>query len=446
MDVFQDAAKLIANLEKVGESYLKSPENTAEFATSGVGYLGQVSALIGGATGSFHGLEVRLRGPEVQKGLEHYGQTAKDIEAETTQGLLILWASFLVDVLEFTTGFGAPHQGDDLTAGSEQFNKVYEQLGSAFPDDGWQGAASQGYAKQNKDLQDLAKKMQELDAKLAAIAKDHADWVTHIRLGLAILKDLLLAAFVIFWIIMATVPPPGNLTAANTFDKIVACIGAGLAIGMIGTLAGLSAKHGQDAGAVTLEYGGVAESASKLSVGLPAAEPQVPAAEQSTVSSFEGPKAMAAAPDLATLVSTAQADAALPPQQQAFMDALTEDGAAAPALKLPSLKDIGQAAGQVSQMSGQVSQMMNQFMGQIQQLASMAPQGKGPEPAKAAEKVAEKEAAPKEGATPAAGERAPAEPVAAGAGGAERAPVDVTTGGGEPAQRPNPVERSEPRP
>jgi hypothetical protein len=329
----------------------------------------------------------------------------------------------------------------------KDFPTIDKDLNRALPKK-WAGEASDAYTKQVNTQRGLLEKMREHDRTLADTVTKSAREVSVTRGYINMGEDAISICIPIAMAILAGSPPPGNVVACNTFQWAVSIGVCGWVGAEINTMVQNSFENANTVRKLITSYNAdVTEPANKHQE-LPkdAAAPILRAPGSTTVSSFDGPLAMSAAPDLATLVNTAQAGGDMPPRSQALVDALTGAGDGVPALTLPSLKQIGQAAGQLSQMSGQVSQMMNQFMGQIQQLASMAPKGKGPEPAKAAEKVAEKEAAPKEGATPAAGERAPAEPVAAGAGGAERAPVDVTTGGGEPAHRPSPVERSEPRP
>ncbi|WP_025735552.1 EspA/EspE family type VII secretion system effector [Mycobacterium genavense] len=82
-------------------------------------------------------------------------------------------------MLELTTGFGPPYEGDDFTAGSEQLTEICAQLKTALPDDTWQGDASEHYAEQVTALSDLAKKIADLDHQLAEITKNQAEWVTH---------------------------------------------------------------------------------------------------------------------------------------------------------------------------------------------------------------------------------------------------------------------------
>lgn len=109
----------------------------------------------------------------------------------------ILWTINIVEVLETLMGFGPPAEGDELLVGSTQFAKAQAQLGSALPDNSWQGSASYAYASQNTALQNRGQALAELDVKFAALVKDQAEWATHGRLGIAILKNLLLATFAV---------------------------------------------------------------------------------------------------------------------------------------------------------------------------------------------------------------------------------------------------------
>ncbi len=84
--------------------------------------------------------------------------------------------------------------------------------------------------------------MQELDGKLAAIAKNQAEWVTHARLGFGILKDLLIAAFIIEVIMRATVV---GEAPAEVFAVTVSTPGIAVAVAMISTLLTRSIQNTQ---------------------------------------------------------------------------------------------------------------------------------------------------------------------------------------------------------
>jgi len=242
---------------------------------------------------------------------------------------IILWTLTAVELSEFTAGFGPPNEGDDLKVGSDQFTTVSTDLASAFPDEHWQGEASQAYGEQDTELQNLAQTMADLDLKLAAIVKNQAEWVTHMRLGFGILKDLLIAAYVIELIMKATAVADlgAGLAASQIFAYTVSAIGIALALGMIGTLIGFPVKNGGDADALTPQYLDACEKAQPSDT--PLAKTMASVAAQSTVSSFEdvsaGMSSMSAVPDVSNKVASEAAPA------EGGDDAAADIGGGAPA-------------------------------------------------------------------------------------------------------------------
>ncbi|KAA1238489.1 hypothetical protein F0Q45_26970, partial [Mycobacterium simiae] len=99
--------------------------------------------------------------------------------------------------MELTTGFGTPYDGNSLDNGSQHFTTLSEQLKSALPDASWVGSASEAYAGLGTALQNAAASMAELDTQLAALVKDQGEWVTRMRLGFGITKDILVACLLI---------------------------------------------------------------------------------------------------------------------------------------------------------------------------------------------------------------------------------------------------------
>jgi uncharacterized protein YukE len=410
MSVFAAAARLIGNLVSLGQNALNVADYSWVSAEYRAANLTSMSADAAAAGLSAFAVWGPSRGVSRARAYRELAKTSP-----------ILWALTVVEALELTTGLGSPHEGDDLKSGSEQFAKICEQLGSIFPDDSWQGSASQAYAKQNKDLQDLAEKMQKLDSKLAATVKDQAEWVTHARLGFGILKDLLITAFIIEILMRGFV---ATYMAADTFAKVVAVLGIAVAVAMVSDLFARSIQNTQRVNGVAVEYGAVAADAYKLSVRLLAAKAKVPAAEQSTVSSFEdisaGLPKMSAPPQAPGLAGVASGSG----QQRPLLSALSGEGdtrgdgsseiagtPSAPGFTMPTLAQVSAMSGQAAKLSGQLSQhanVVNQAMGQIQQIAQMAQQGK--EAAAPAKEAALAGAAPAE-----ATERAPIEAAPVGA-------------------------------
>ncbi|ORW30721.1 hypothetical protein AWC17_00835 [Mycobacterium nebraskense] len=359
-----------------------------------------------------------------KKGVGDFGKAAS----------LIMWTITIVEVLELTTGFGPPADGSDLEGGAQQFADLSAQLKSALPDDNWQGSASQAYADLDTTLQNMATSMAELDNQLAALVKDQAEWVDHMRLAFGILKDVLFAAFLIE-MLMFMIPPSGPL-AAKIFAGIVCGLGIAGALSFLGVLLNYSITNGQKADALAAQYTQLAAGAVQTGS---LAQAKVATTGESSVSSFEavsasmsGPAVTAApVPAVAAPVKPRNgADDERAPVSAQMSAADTAAGATAdapttpdqstpstPAAAMPTVAQLSAMSGQASKLSGKLSphaQLVNQAMAQIQQLTQTAQQGQGT-------------AAPAE---PAATEEADVEGAGAGMGteGTQRAPIEATAG------------------
>lgn len=151
----------------------------------------------------------------------------------------LLKAYATVDLLEFSMGFGPPYEGDELKECAQQFSRVHEQLNATFPDARWRGAAAQTYAGQVATLRETTQSLTDLNQELAALVKDQAHWVTHMHLGFGLLKMLLIIAEIAAARALAynCFVRPDN--AIPTIQKC-AWVGVAMALGMVGTLDGLS--------------------------------------------------------------------------------------------------------------------------------------------------------------------------------------------------------------
>lgn len=397
--VAQQGAGVGLALEGIASGEM-SPEYIAGSATSAGGDLGVIAARLGNRAvvnrfdkftkaDPIRNMEFtkRMSGralsspANARKGVQDFGKAAS----------LILWTITIVEVMELTTGFGPPADGVDLEAGAQQFAALSAQLKSALPDDGWQGSASQAYADLDKALQGMATQMAELDSKLAALVKDQAEWIDHMRLAFGILKDALFAAFVIE-MLMFMIPPSGPL-AAKVFAGIVCGLGISAALSFIGVLLNYSITNGQKADALAAEYKALAPGAAQTGS---KAEAKVASAEGSAVSSFEavsasmsGGPAVAGAPAVAAPVKprtgadgegaplSAQVSGAEVPAGVAPGAPTTPDGTtpSTPAAAMPTVAQLAAMSGQTSKVSGRLSshqQLFDRAMGQIQQLAQPA--------------------------------------------------------------------------
>lgn len=432
--ILADAARLIVNLAGIGSQFGGADGLQANFG-SGEYLASSVTSMSGDALGGGAAI-AKLAGLDGLKRIRGEGFSVKvkpppgDKAALKSAGSLILWALTVVEIMEFTTGFGPPTEGDGLESGSQQFSALSAQLKSALPDtDSWEGSASEAYADLDSALQTMATTMAELDNKLADLVKDQAEWVTHMRLGFGILKDLLIACYIVELIIRFA-PPPLGPAVSQIFALTVSGLGIAAATGFLTTLCTYSFLNAQKADQLTSEYtqlaAGTAQEGSL-------AEATVIAGGQSTVSSFDavsnsmsGLSALSATPPAAGPAKAENRSederAPLGSQMSAPSGTFADDAKpetpdkttpSTPAVPMPTVGQLAQMSGQASKLSGQLSQhsqLVNQAMGQIQQLAQMGQQGQGA-------------AAPAE-----EGELAD-DVEGAGAGlsteGAERAPIDV---------------------
>ncbi|WP_244193476.1 EspA/EspE family type VII secretion system effector [Mycobacterium nebraskense] len=361
---------------------------------------------------------------------------------------IILWTITVVEILELTTGFGPPDEGDDLKAGAQQFDTLSEQLKAALPEDNWRGSASDAYANLDTSLQDLAQTMAGLDLQMTDLVENQAEWVTHMRLAFGILKDVLLAAFVIE-IVMTFLPPPAGPVPARAFALTVSGLGIAAATSFLATLCTYSFENAKKADALTSQYTQAASGAVQTGS---LAQAKVASTGESSVSSFEavsasmsGMPAVTAAPVPAVAAPVKPrngADDERAPASTQMSAADTGVGATAdapttpdqttpstPAAAMPTLAQVSAMSGQTSKLSGQLSQhsqLVNQAMGQIQQLTQMAQQGQG------AAAPAEKAALTSDVEGAEAG---------LGTDGAQRAPIEAAAASTEHASEPGPVAR-----
>ncbi|ABL04896.1 EspA/EspE family type VII secretion system effector [Mycobacterium ulcerans] len=340
----------------------------------------------------------------------------------------ILWTINIVEVLETLMGFGPPAEGDELLVGSTQFAKAQAQLGSALPDNSWQGSASYAYASQNTALQNRGQALAELDVKFAALVKDQAEWATHGRLGIAILKNLLLATFAVEMALMFAVP--AGPAMARSFGFTVSGLGIAIAMGLLSTVLTYSVENSKKADVLTANYQDLTPDPYQgADPSMPMAA-NMPASAESTISSFAA-SGTAFTAEAAGSLGRASGAA----DESAFYSAAADEAvpledapSATSAFTMPTLAQLMAISGQGAKFSGHVSQhanLANQAMGQVQQVASMAQQGKGTAPA---EDTAQTEATTVEDV-----EGAGADSAGAAAG---RAPIEAAAADTPPAQQP----------
>jgi uncharacterized protein YukE len=403
MNVFVDAARLIINLGSLGEQFkgVGGSSFGGEYLASSVTSMG-ADALSGGLVGYKMVQQYRL------------GQNMTPAErAEMNNGMkdatsLILKTLTVVDLAELLTGFGPPCAGEDFTAGSQQLTEISEQLKSALPDDDWQGSASEAYAQQVTALRAVAQAIAELDLQLADITKNQAEWVTHMRLGFGILKDLLMAAFAIELALKLSVPQPAGLALAQTFATTVAFLGIAAASSFVLTLFYYAQENADKANELISKYQKLAPSA--VSADSTPAGTAVATATKSTVSDFGDVSRkladVSSGVDVATTVrpdaSAKQSTPTGAGETSRGRHVLEESDEKAPSNGTPTLAPVTQIPRHAAQL--------NQMMGPIRQSAPTAPQGQ-----KAAVPAEEAEFA----------DDVDGDGAARGSVGAERAPIEV---------------------
>ncbi|OBF09419.1 hypothetical protein A5730_08525 [Mycobacterium sp. ACS4054] len=319
---------------------------------------------------------------------------------------ILPWTASVVGYLELLTGFGPPNEGSDLKSGAELWAALEEQLESAVPSEDWEGDASDAYAAQVTALRVIAKDLADLDGRLADIVADQAEWVTHIRLGFGILLNLLTTAIAIEVLLrIALAYVPSGALWASGWAIFASTLAISAALGMLGTLIGMSVENGNKADDVATEIERLGAAARHL-VNDSTAQSVVATAPESRASEFQtlsnGPSPTLAAPRGQKPTSRKAA-------------ARESDGAEADTPEIPeNLQGGSQSAGMptlstLMQMSNQAGNDSAQSPGRADALNPLVGRGRRPDP------VADQE--------PAAAVKAMG--AGAGSGAADRAPVEV---------------------
>jgi hypothetical protein len=369
MSVFVDAARVIFSLGSLGEQFkgVGDSNYSGEYLASSITSMGADAAAGGIAS---------------YKMIQQYRLSQMNAADNTS---LILKTVTVVDIAELMTGFGPPCGGADFTEGSQQLTEIYEQLRSALPDDDWQGSASEAYTEQVTTLRTLAQTMAGLDRELADIAKNQAEWVTHMRLAFGVLKDLLMVAFAVEVAIKLTVLPPASLTLAQNFALTVSVLGVAAAVSFLSTLIYYAHENAVKAKGVVSQYHDLAPKA--VSTGTTSVEAKAPAAMKSTVSDFaaisRGMSGVFAGPDVATEARKAPEDASSKqsaptgeggtPGGRHERDEPGETTPSTPAVSAPTLAS-------VTFMSGQAAPL-DSGMGPTRRVASLTENRKSAAPA-----------------------------------------------------------------
>lgn len=117
-----------------------------------------------------------------------------ETEVEYARPSPILYALAFVEAMSLLTGFGDPHQEDDLKKGAQELTELCEQLHGTSPNSTWQSGAAQTYASRVTTSQDAAADLAQCDQDLADLTQRGAELVIHLRLAFGLLKAVLLVA------------------------------------------------------------------------------------------------------------------------------------------------------------------------------------------------------------------------------------------------------------
>jgi uncharacterized protein YukE len=356
MNVFVDAARLIVNIGGIGAQFNGSGSASygGEYIASSVTSMG-ADALSGGLVGYKMVQQYRLSQNMSPDELKEMNQGMKD----TTS--LILKTLTVVDLVELMTGFGPPCAGEDFAAGAQQLTEISNQLAKALPDDDWQGSGSQAYAEQVTALQTLAQQIAELDRQLADITKNQAEWVTHMRLGFGILKDLLMAAFAVELALKISVPQPAGLAMASTFATTIAVLGIAAASSFVLTLFRYSEDNADKANALISKY----KKLAPVSTGTESVAVDVTTSVKSTTPDFgevtskmsdvfSGVGAVTTPGPDASVKQGAAANAGDTSTRRRVLQASDETTSSAPAASVPTFAAVAQMPGKAAQLGQSV--------------------------------------------------------------------------------------------
>src|SRR5579875_683778 len=132
------------------------------------------------------------------EGLEQFGkQLFSKAGSKWVSGLagaetpIIDAALLALTLMSLQLGFGDPDSGDRFGNGSTQFQQICEVLESAFPN-GWEGAGSQAYTKQNTKQQGHAEIMAHADNMMHGIVQEEARQLTQTQTCIDVASDFLM--------------------------------------------------------------------------------------------------------------------------------------------------------------------------------------------------------------------------------------------------------------
>jgi hypothetical protein len=321
----------------------------------------------------------------------------------------------LITFLEQFNGIGIPDTGNAFIDGKSQFEKIYESLPSAFPDDTkWHGEAANAYRLDNQNLRNLVHAMAHWDGRMADVLNTQAGQVNDARVYVAAMKDVLVA---LLWI-LTCVADPGFSMGVQVVFSLAAITAVSYELGQ---LVNQAADNADNVEFVIAKYNQVAEFAAEAAgapVRVPGFTAEVAAVLTSNVSSFSRSSSMmSATPDMSELAGAASGDKRAPLGTVSGVGQTDATAPQTPASTMPTL----------AAMAGQATKA-----GRVPPVVPLATQGAR---------------APAQQATPemdtlAEGVQGAGAGAASGDQNAEGAPIQVATPGGEQAQQPKSAGRS----
>lgn len=355
---------------------------------------------------------------------------------------IIFWGIVFLMVERVTCG-SPTNAGESFTAAAENWGDANAALANAAVDPNyWSGEAATAYDAQNSEQMARTVAMQQIDSDVAKILAGELKDLQYITQRIDWEIAVLMAAVPIAVSIALAPPPVGGQAQSNAFQ--LAIVGAATSYIAV-LLDGMRNKSSRNAerlktqkwnyqqiaqGATTVMYGssatvpaGDVSSATKTFVGEfddpGAAAPESVTSDTATTQAASGASAKSA-PLSASTASTGAGETSGEASPAAPSEGQQPQTGAAPAYMTPTM---GQATSGASQASTQAAT--------FSQGASSAQQG---QPKATSGQPPAKEAAAEQGV--------PAQDIgaaAAGTGGSERAPIDVSAGSTEPGQEPTPA-------
>ncbi|WP_142393450.1 EspA/EspE family type VII secretion system effector [Mycobacterium sp. 4858] len=351
---------------------------------------------------------------EIERGLE---ERTNPWAAEVP---IIEWGIVAITVFEYFLGLGDASKGAEFDNARSKLDSPKKDLESAFPDSGWEGSASEEYAKQNRAQLDRVNLMRDQDQAMMEILTAEVDQLTEIRRAVAGIKDGLTGCIFVALLIKAQ----GSEASSLVFQKVVTIAAITATVGAIGYMEFFSGTETRPkVQEVVREYEKIiAEMKDYLSTSRIAPSARMAPSAESTVSDFATESTSSALTGTSTPAGTAAPVTAPRLSELIQMSGRPVQGMPTPAQPVEASAQAGQVAAPAPTPTSPVS---------AQPSPSTARQRKAP----AAAEGATTTGAGPEDTIPSDG--AEVVGAAAGTGAAERAPAEVAALKAEQPADPN---------